>query len=75
MGRSDAWAASRLPHQPTSAPIHAAAIRIARRCRNVIQCLLREEEWAEADREFYLIAREELEKNEAGDGRGHHPEA
>ncbi|WP_422927526.1 hypothetical protein [Singulisphaera sp. PoT] len=34
--------------------------RIAVRCRRVVQACLREEEWADADREFYLIIREEL---------------
>ncbi|RUL81765.1 hypothetical protein [Tautonia sociabilis] len=47
--------------RPADPRVHEAAIRIARRCRHVIQCLLREEEWAEADREFYRVAREELE--------------
>jgi hypothetical protein len=42
--------------------IHAAAIRIAQRCRRIIQTVLREEEWVDADREFYLVAREELEQ-------------
>jgi len=37
------------------------AIRMTRACRNIIQAVLREEEWGEADREFYLIIREGLE--------------
>jgi len=41
---------------------HEAAIRIARRCRHIVQACLREEEWADADREFYKVAREELER-------------
>jgi hypothetical protein len=41
---------------------HEAAIRIARRCRHVIQGCLREEEWADADDEFYRICLEELER-------------
>lgn len=45
----------------TDPATHEAAIRIARRCRNVVQACLREEEWSEADREFYRVAREELE--------------
>ena len=59
--------------RPADPRIHEAAIRIARRCRRVIQCLLREEEWAEADREFYRVAREELEAFRAtpGDDCGH----
>jgi hypothetical protein len=40
---------------------HEAAIRIARRCRHIVQACLREEEWADADREFYKVARDELE--------------
>ncbi len=41
--------------------IHEAAIRMAQRCRWLIQACLREEEWGDADREFYLVLREELE--------------
>lgn len=40
---------------------HETAIRIARRCRHIVQACLREEEWADADREFYKVARDELE--------------
>lgn len=50
-----------IENQPTDARTHETAIRIARRCRHIIQAVLREEEWADADREFYRIAREELE--------------
>jgi hypothetical protein len=35
---------------------------MAVRCRRVVQVCLREEEWIDADREFYQIIREELEK-------------
>ncbi len=42
---------------PCDPVIHDAAIRIARRCRHIVQACLREEEWLEADREFYAIAR------------------
>ena len=49
-------------HLPTDQRTHETAIRIARRCRHVIQVCLREEEWADADREFYRICREELER-------------
>ncbi|AMV40258.1 hypothetical protein [Planctomyces sp. SH-PL62] len=48
-------------HIATTPEIHEAAIRIARQCRSIVQACLREEEWADADREFYLIARRELE--------------
>lgn len=36
----------------------AVAIRLARRCRWVIQGCLREEEWQDADREFFFIINE-----------------
>lgn len=48
-------------NHPVDAAIHALAIRLALRCRHIIQACLREEEWADADREFYLTIREELE--------------
>ena len=41
---------------------HETAVRIARRCRHIVQACLREEEWADADREFYKVARDELER-------------
>ncbi|MGE5754681.1 MAG: hypothetical protein ACM35G_03035 [Planctomycetaceae bacterium] len=41
--------------------IHDAAVRMARRCRFLVQACLREDEWGEADREFYGVIREELE--------------
>jgi hypothetical protein len=50
-----------IDNRPADPAVHAAAIRIARRCRFTIQACLREEEWGDADREFYGIAREELE--------------
>lgn len=46
---------------PADPRTHEAAIRIARRCRYVIQAVLREEEWADADLAFYEVARQELE--------------
>jgi hypothetical protein len=49
-----------LHQQPTDARTHDTSIRIARRCRHIIQACLREEEWGDADREFYRICREEL---------------
>jgi hypothetical protein len=42
--------------------IHAAAVRISRRCVGIIEPLLRQEEKPEAAREFYLVARDELER-------------
>ena len=47
---------------PADPRIHETAVRAARRCRWLIQACLREEEWGDADREFYLILREELER-------------
>lgn len=47
---------------PADPEIHRAAIMIARRCRNVIQGCLREDEWSLADAEFYRIAREAMEQ-------------
>ena len=47
---------------PTDAKTHETAIAIARRCVWIIQAVLREEERIDAVREFYMIAREELEK-------------
>jgi hypothetical protein len=47
---------------PTDPRTHEAAIRIARRCVHIVRALLREEEAFEACREFYQVAREELER-------------
>jgi hypothetical protein len=41
--------------------VHARAIMLARKCRRVIQAILREAERGDADREFYLIILEGLE--------------
>lgn len=59
-----------MPNQAAVPDIHEAAIRIARRCRHVIQACLREEEWGDADREFYLIVRQELEMLRQSDRSG-----
>lgn len=48
--------------RPADPRVHETAIAAARRCRRIIQACLREEEWTDADREFYLIIREELER-------------
>jgi len=64
-----------IENQPTDARTHEAAIRIALRCRHVIQAVLREEEWSEADREFYRVAREELEAYRARGDRDRPPPA
>ena len=42
--------------------IHDAAVKMARRCRWIIQACLREEEWGDADLEFYIVIREGLER-------------
>jgi hypothetical protein len=42
--------------------INDMARRIAFRCLGIIEPLLRQEEKREAAREFYLVARDELEK-------------
>lgn len=46
---------------PADPAVHNAAVRGAYRCRRIIQCVLREEEWRDADWEFYCIIRDELE--------------
>ncbi len=48
--------------QAADPAVHALCIRIARRCRHVIQGCLREEEWRDADMAFYRVCREEIEK-------------
>ena len=39
---------------------HETAVRLAVQCRRIIQACLREEEWVEADREFYEVIRDGL---------------
>jgi hypothetical protein len=56
--------------QQADPAIHEAAVRIARRCRHVVQGVLREEEWGDADRELYLVVRDELERFVAARERG-----
>jgi hypothetical protein len=51
---------------PADPAVHELALRLARRCRHIIQACLREEEWQDADREFYLIIREGLERDRLG---------
>lgn len=63
-----------IDHQPADPLVHETAIRIARRCRHTIQCLLREDEWRDADREFYLVVRDELERLRASQARDLVPE-
>ena len=47
---------------PTDPKTHEAAATIARRCVSIISSLLRDGEQIEAVREFYCVAREEIEK-------------
>jgi hypothetical protein len=47
---------------PLDTVIHAMAIRIAKRARNLVQGAYREETWADIDSEFYLIVRANLEE-------------
>ena len=48
---------------------HAVALRTAKQCREVIQSCLREEEWRDADFEFYRIIRANLEEFAEGMAR------
>ena len=40
---------------PTDRQTHETAVRLAVQCRRIVQACLREEEWLDADHEFYLI--------------------
>jgi hypothetical protein len=55
-----------LESQPADPVIHTLSIRLARACRNIVQACLREEEWGDADREFYRIIRAGLEDYKLG---------
>jgi hypothetical protein len=55
-----------LDSRPTDRTTHETAVRLAVQCRRIVQACLREEEWPEADREFYLIIREGLERYRPG---------
>lgn len=55
--------------RPTDAATHEAAVRMAVQCRRIVQACLREEEWIEADREFYMVIRQELEAWKVREGR------
>lgn len=48
--------------EPCDPRVHETAIGMARRCRFIIQAVLREEEWADADYEFYPVIHEGLER-------------
>ena len=45
-----------------------ARVKLALQCRRLIQACLREEERIDADREFYLVIREALERFRPGGG-------
>jgi hypothetical protein len=49
-------------NQPADPRVQLAATQAAYRCRWRIQAVLREEEWGLAQREFYMIIREEIEQ-------------
>lgn len=55
-----------ITNRPCDPRVHEASIGMARRCRFVIQAVLREEEWGDAEYEFYLIIREFVEQLLAG---------
>jgi hypothetical protein len=42
--------------------LQSAALRMARRCRHIVQTCLREEEWADADQEFHAVILDELQR-------------
>lgn len=46
----------------TDEAVHRTALAIARRCVFIIRACLREEEWIDATREFYQVAKTEIEK-------------
>ena len=54
--------------QATDPATHEAAVRLAVACRRIVQACLREEEWVEADRQFYRVIREGLERFRTGGG-------
>ena len=54
--------------QSTDALTHETAVRLAVQLRRIVQACLREEEWVEADRQFYLVIREGLERFREGGG-------
>jgi hypothetical protein len=49
-------------NHPCDPKVHETAVRIARRSLHIVRACLREEEWGDALREFYTVAREELER-------------
>lgn len=57
---------------PADPAMHELAMRLARQCRRIVQACLREEEWPEADREFYTVIREGLERRDRQDSDHSH---
>jgi len=57
---------------PADPIVHELAMRLARQCRRIVQACLREEEWPEADREFYTVIREGLERRDRQDSDNAH---
>jgi hypothetical protein len=53
--------------EPIEPAVQELAWRLARACRRVVQSCLREEEWVDADREFYAIILMGLARQ--GDGK------
>jgi hypothetical protein len=49
--------------QPTDEHKHETAANIARRCVWILRAILRDEETIEATKQFYIVAREEIEKS------------
>ena len=50
------------PAPASSAYIEQLARYLAHRCRSIVQCCLREEEWIDADGEFFAIIQEGLQE-------------
>ena len=61
-----------MENQSADPHVHQLAIRLARACRHIVQACLREEEWGEADREFYKIIRPGLEDMQRSEPPGKH---
>jgi hypothetical protein len=56
-------------NHPCDPHVHQLAVRLARKCRHVIDAVLRDEEKGEADRSFYEIIRVGLEDFQKGEKR------
>jgi hypothetical protein len=53
---------SYIQSHPLETVLHAMSIRVSKRCVSLIEVCLRPEEVGEAEREFYLIVRANLEE-------------